>query len=166
MSLKHLVVRNSVELGGHKLVCIIGLLCLVGCESQTAANKTPANKTPATETPATIGDVTMTFDVDPAVDNGPEYTVRWVDQTAGRTLAEILQSPGGRTGPSLDVVMSGSGRLAFVESIAGYGTTGGKGWMYQVDGRTPMAGVGSVQLQPPTTVHWRYGRFAEMPKNE
>ena len=85
----------------------------------------------------------------------------------GRVVESVLPSvqPGTtvetlmRRVTEVPIQLSGSGTTALVQSIDGYGMSGGQGWLYQVDGQWAERGIGQTTVKPGSEIRWRYGRF-------
>jgi hypothetical protein len=62
---------------------------------------------------------------------------------------------------SPELKIRGEADLAFLESIDGLGTEGGKGWLYKVDGRPGDRSIGIYELKPGQVVRWSHGSFGD-----
>ena len=140
----------------------IAALCMalsVGCSSSSApvtddpqAASVPSSDTQSEAGAAKTGTVTLEIKVD-----GKTQSVTVEDVAVGSTLESVMRSI-----KSVPVKMRGSGTTAFVEAIGDVATSGTDGWVYRVDGEFSSEGVGSMQLDPPTTVTWTYGEASEL----
>jgi len=125
---------------GWRFAWLGWLVIGAGCSSTVTPVKTP-----------TVATVTVVIKL------GDEVVQRELEAIAsGTTIDQVMakiEQP--------KVVIIGSGATAFVESIGGLGTVGGKGWSYRVDDQWADRGIGVFELNPPTTIQWTYGEFSE-----
>ncbi len=119
-------------------------LCLF---SSCSRAPTVAPEQPSAATPT--GTVTLEFVID---ENTKVLTIDDVHE--GATLESVLL---GVTDPVVSV--RGSGTTAFVDKIGDVATSANEGWTFSVDGEWANEGVGSIKLQPPTTVRWEFGSW-------
>ncbi|TWU61790.1 hypothetical protein V7x_34790 [Crateriforma conspicua] len=108
--------------------------------------------------PATTDDVAVptgpvTVEV---ISDDSTQTVTIDDVAEGTTLEDVM-----RQVESLDVGVTGSGEMAFVDSMLGQSTGTEGGWTFKVDGEFSKLGIGSVKLSPPTTVTWAYSDWPD-----
>lgn len=127
----------------------LSLLCLclfVGCSNQYVAPVAVPPPTRGTEPTGTvIVEVVL-------ADQTRKVKVRDVASLA--TVESIMQSVEG-----IPVEITGSGTNAFLHSIDGKATSGGKGWTYKVNGKFINEGIGSFEVIPPATIRWEFGEF-------
>lgn len=79
---------------------------------------------------------------------------RFDEVQPGTTIAELMAQI---EDPS--VRLSGSGAMAFVESIGELGTDRGLGWTFRVNGEWADRGIGAYPLEPPAEIRWTHGAF-------
>jgi len=146
--------------------CIASVLIVAGCgrtatepptasatngaaTSRTAGSGTTNSGTTGSGTTgsAVKGPVTLQITIDDET-----RTVIVDDVADGTTLGDLM-----RTTRGVDTVITGSGEMSFLDSLAGRATSSDSGWTYRVDGEFGERGIGSVKLHPPTTVTWKFG---------
>jgi hypothetical protein len=111
-----------------------------------AACSTSPSSPPAT---ATAGTVTLRFAID-----GRQREVRVSEIRQGTSLESVM-----RQVEDPEIIIRGSGTTAFVDSIGGIPTSASEGWTFRVDGRFADRGIGTMVLDPPTTVTWSFGEM-------
>ncbi|QDV62799.1 hypothetical protein Mal65_19350 [Crateriforma conspicua] len=119
---------------------------------------TPGCRDATVTSPATTDDVAVstgpvTVEV---ISDDSNQTVTIDDVAEGTTLEDVM-----RQVESLDVGVTGSGEMAFVDSMLGQATGTEGGWTFKVDGEFSKLGIGSVKLSPPTTVTWAYSDWPD-----
>ena len=126
------------------LVLISLIMLSVGCNRQ-------ASESPDRRGVSEVGEVRIT------VDFGDGRTAETVlrDVQPGTTVEALMR----RTDAFGHVRITGSGTTAMVQSIDGVEMHGGKGWLYQVDGRWAERGIGQTRVDPGSEILWRYGKF-------
>ena len=125
----------------YRQLALVGFAVLfLGCQSSD----------PVTETEGSVGPVTIRFQA-----GEKAYPDVVIDDVAdGTTLESLLRQLDG-----IEIDMSGSGAMAFVNSIDGIETNATEGWTFKVDGEFVNHGVGKTILHPPTKVEWSFGVF-------
>ena len=73
---------------------------------------------------------------------------------SGTLLEEVMRSV-----KDVPIKIQGSGTTAFVDQIGDRATNSTDGWTFKVDGEFANQGIGSITLNPPTTVTWSFGDF-------
>ncbi|WP_236618273.1 DUF4430 domain-containing protein [Rhodopirellula europaea] len=122
-------------------------LGISGCGGSTAPVEPPV-----IEDYAPTGEVTLEFVIDE--DTTKSYVVDNVAE--GSTLEALM---GNLSAPKMEI--GGEGATAFVNSIEGVSTNATHGWTYTVDGEFATKGIGTMELNPPTTIVWKYTTFEE-----
>lgn len=79
-----------------------------------------------------------------------------IDVTTGTSLEEVM-----RQLDQPEIVITGSGVTAFVQSIDGVASDSSRGWTFTIDGEFSNVGIGSVKLTPPQTIRWRLTTLEE-----
>lgn len=64
----------------------------------------------------------------------------------------------------VDIVITGSGTTAFVQSIDDVATDASRGWTYTVDNEFATEGIGTTRLRPGQTVRWKFTTFDDAMK--
>ncbi|WDQ18157.1 DUF4430 domain-containing protein [Rhodopirellula sp. P2] len=123
------------------------LLSLAGCGGSTATVEPPV-----IEDYAPTGEVAFDFVID------DETTLSYVvdNVAAGATLEDLMRN---LSAPKMEI--GGEGTTAFVNSIEGVATNATRGWTYTVDGEFATKGIGTMELNPPTKIVWKYTTFEE-----
>ncbi|WP_236696446.1 DUF4430 domain-containing protein [Rhodopirellula islandica] len=101
---------------------------------------------------APTGEVTFDFVIDD--ETTKSYVVDNV--AAGSTLETLMRN---LSSPKMEI--GGEGTTAFVNSIEGIATNATRGWTYTVDGEFATKGIGTMELNPPTKIVWKYTTFEE-----
>ncbi len=127
------------------IFCVLTLGMLTGCSPAPAPSTAPS---------ISIGTVTMEV-----VSQGDVEVFEFPGVASGTTLESLL-----REIDDPPIKLKGSGTTAFVESIGDVATSASDGWTFRVDGQFANEGVGATILQPPTTIEWKYGSFADQPE--
>jgi hypothetical protein len=112
---------------------------LVGCSTDVAE--------PASE--AAIGTATVEI-----VQDGETQTFLVEGVAEGETVESVMRKVDG-----VEISISGSGNLAFLEQIGDQATESGEGWTYTIDGQRVERGIGATKVTVPTTITWTYGEY-------
>ncbi len=132
------------------LFCVLLGAVLLGA-SGCGGSTTPVEP-PVIEDYIPTGEVTLEFVIDE--DTTKSYVVDNVAE--GSTLEALM---GNLSAPKMEI--GGEGTTAFVNSIEGVSTNATHGWTYTVDGEFATKGIGTMELNPPTTIVWKYTTFEE-----
>lgn len=120
----------------------LGLIWVGAC---TGTSPTP----PASDIASEPGPVTVVIEM------GDQQVEKVFEAVRpGTTIAELMS---GIEEPPVRI--TGSGKMAFVESIGELDTSQGLGWTFQVDGQWADRGIGAFTVQPPVEVRWTHGSF-------
>jgi len=125
-------------------------LWLCGCLGLAWAGGCSSTATPPTATEAIKpGPVTVVIEL------GSEQKSHQFDEVQpGTTIAELMAQIEDPL-----VRLTGSGSMAFVESIGELGTDRGLGWTFRVNGEWADRGIGAFPLEPPAEIRWTHGAF-------
>lgn len=141
-------IRSLSTRSAFPAVLLVAMCVALGCERSTPATVQP----PVIEDYPPTGEVTFEFVID------EETTKSYVvDNVASGTTLETLMRD--LSSPKMEI--GGEGTTAFVESIEGVATNATRGWTYTVDGEFATNGIGTTELDPPTTIVWKYTTFEE-----
>ena len=123
----------------------LGLLLFVaGCKPSAE----PATEPSTTAAPAT-GTVSFEFVFGP--DESESVSIEMED---GQTICDVMKKI---EQPKISI--TGSGDMAFVQSIGTLETAGGEGWSYSVNGQWADRSIGVYPLQPGDEIKWTHGGF-------
>lgn len=86
---------------------------------------------------------------------GDDVKVIELEDVAGGTTLESLM----RDIPEPEMEIKGTGTTAFVNQIGDQATSASEGWTFRVDGEFAHQGIGTTELEPPTTIRWTFGDF-------
>lgn len=149
------------------MTCLLSIM-LSGCRTQTPPSKTDDPSATATQSAtdaehsAQLGSVTIEI-VSPSSSSEESAAATATlsyensfDVATGTTLEELM-----RKIESPQIVISGSGVTAFVQSIDGVATNATQGWTFTVDGEFATQGIGTTELTPEQTVRWRFTTMKE-----
>jgi len=109
----------------------------------------------STVSPPTVPRTTEPGPVTVVIELGSEQkSQRFEEVQPGTTIAELMaqiEDP--------PIRLTGSGSMAFVESIGELGTDRGLGWTFRVNGEWADRGIGAFPLEPPAEIRWTHGAF-------
>lgn len=122
---------------------LVLLVMVFGCSTEVAK---PGS---ATATDSVTGIVTVEI-----IQDEDTQTFQVDNVAAGATVESVMRKVDG-----IEVSISGSGNLAFLEQIGDQATQNGEGWTYTIDGERVERGIGASKLTPPATITWTYGDY-------
>ncbi|MBB3204595.1 hypothetical protein FHS27_000359 [Rhodopirellula rubra] len=161
-------VSRCVSLSFRKLamVCSVAICAtaigLSGCRVQTPVEPAADENVASDVDAATIGTVTVEIasvsdDAEAGEsDAGEPLLNNTIEISEGSTVESVMKKV-----ESPEVVISGNGITAFVQSIDGVETDATRGWTYTVDGEFATEGIGSTELKAGQTVRWRFTTLEE-----
>ncbi|MFG0291333.1 MAG: DUF4430 domain-containing protein [Rhodopirellula sp. JB044] len=158
-------IRQWITCWGLVVLCV-GAITLNGCRAQTTTQSADdATTTDVAE--QTIGSVTITIvnsdktASDESAEAREPLFEKSFDIGEGTTLESVMKKI-----ENPNVVISGSGVTAFVQSIGDVETNAERGWTYTIDGEFATEGIGSTELKPGQIVRWRFTSFEEAMADE
>ena len=120
------------------------LLFFAGCKPSAEPTTEPStNAIPAT------GTVSFEFVFGP--DDSESVSI---EMEGGQTIFDVMKKI---EQPKISI--TGSGAMAFVQSIRTLETAGGEGWSYSVNGQWADRSIGVYPLQPGDEIKWTHGGF-------
>jgi len=142
------ILRSSITAVVATLV-----LCGSGCQrSQTSEN-------PSVDVAESVGSVTIEIILN---SEEPAENIRQIVPIHdGETLETVMRGMASQTDEPVEMVISGQGVTAFVQSIHSVTTDSDRGWTYTIDGEFATEGIGSVNVEPGQTIQWRFTTFEE-----
>jgi len=104
---------------------------------------------------------TRTVSVEIRGGKGHQHKINGIAWRQGMTVLSALQQVGKRKQKPIKHVATGSGETAFVKEIDGLPNegSGGRNWMYEVNGKGSGVSCGSRQLKPGDRVLWSFERY-------
>ncbi|TWT74229.1 DUF4430 domain-containing protein [Allorhodopirellula solitaria] len=157
------LIRSRTAVGPiAAIACSVMLLMTTGCrvESPPETAESTQSSSGSTETVASdsspASTATVVVEIDKPGGDGEAEFRQSFDVAAGTTLEEVM-----RKIDEPEVVITGSGVTAFVQSMDGIETDASRGWTFKVDDEFSSVGIGSVNLTPPQTVRWQFTTLEE-----
>lgn len=148
--------------------CMLAVLLGSGCRQeappQPTATESSASETAAESAQGATGTVTLEIFHPNAINEdesgaGQADFRETFDVANGTTLEEVM-----RKIEQPEIVITGSGVTAFVQSMDGVATDTTRAWTYTVDGTFANEGIGSLELTPPQKIQWRFTTLDEATK--
>lgn len=144
--------------------CTLAIL-ISGCRVESPTQVTPPSQSTAAEpssSDAKAETVTLEIfkpeaegDADKSKTNAADFT-ETIDVTSGTTLEDVM-----RQLDQPEIVITGSGMTAFVQSIDGVASDSSRAWTFTIDDEFSNVGIGSAKLTPQQTIRWRFTTLQE-----
>lgn len=155
---------GSVAILASCMLAVLGSGCRQEAPSQPTASESSASETAAESAPGTTGTVTLEIFLPHAIsedasDAGQADFRETFDVATGTTLEEVM-----RKIEQPEIVITGSGVTAFVQSMDGVATDTTRAWTYTIDDTFANEGIGSLELTPPQKIQWRFTTLDEATK--
>ncbi|TWT93624.1 DUF4430 domain-containing protein [Neorhodopirellula pilleata] len=143
-----------------RISCIAVLATLVVCGSGCQRSQTIEN--PSVDVAEDVG--TVTIEIILNSDEPTENIRQIVPVHDGESLESVMRGMASQPDEPLEMVISGEGVTAFVQSIHSVTTDANRGWTYTIDGEFATKGIGSVTVESGQTIQWRFTTFEEAMK--
>ncbi len=144
--------------------CVLVVLAS-GCRQEAPPQPTTPESSATDTASAKTGTVTLEIfqpnndgSKDGAQAAQAEFTETF-DVADGTTVEEVM-----RKIEQPEIVITGSGVTAFVQSIDGVATDASRGWTYTIDDKFANEGIGSIKLAPSQKIQWRFTTLEEATK--
>ncbi len=114
-----------------------------GCDSEDASS-----------TPVSL----LSVDVVIQIPDGPKRTSKVDRLPTDATVGDVMQRLAA-SDAFADIELSGSGERMFIPAIGEHRTSGGEGWMYELNGQWAKQGIGTQRISDGDIILWKYGTY-------